>query len=201
VKEVLDRVKLRFVPSACDAVAITVKSPFWDVVDEEASPQKEDAFKGLLWRRSDSRVRWFVVALDIRYMTRIAMTAKTARFHMMAAVAFEALDSRVPASGMKTLAGYLLKRYMAREAPIRPRKMTAAPVSRPLRKRMRTMKDEVIIGIPDSRPLYPAAMLKAFAAQRTPAGTMISQTLKDLSNLSKSFGPKQSAIADCSRMP
>lgn len=52
VKEVLDRVNLRFIPLGCDAVAMTVKPPFWDVVGVEAPPQKEDAFKGLLWRRS-----------------------------------------------------------------------------------------------------------------------------------------------------
>ena len=38
VKVILDRVKLRVIPLACDAVARTVKSPFWDVVDEEAPP-------------------------------------------------------------------------------------------------------------------------------------------------------------------
>jgi hypothetical protein len=51
-KEVLDRVKLGFIPLACDAVAMTVKSPFWDVVDEEAPPLRTGLDMGHPWRRS-----------------------------------------------------------------------------------------------------------------------------------------------------
>jgi hypothetical protein len=54
-KEVLDRVKLRFIPLDCDAVAMTVKSPFRDMVDEDAPPLKSGPDMEPYWRRSCSR--------------------------------------------------------------------------------------------------------------------------------------------------